>query len=457
MIFPSLARRWSVLPATLLSVAGLVGCGASSPGDGELPEIDPGTPPARALSFAAPVNFSSGPAPWLLAAGDLNADGRPDLVTANALTAGDLGGLPLPLTQSVSVLLNTTAPGAAAASLAPARHFSTGAGTLGVALGDLNGDGVPDIVATNYGDLGPNPAVPGLSVLLNRTPPGAEEPQFDPPQPFDAGMQPGLVCVEDINGDGRSDLVVGNAGTFDGSAAYSILLNTTPPGSDMLSFEGPTHYDGGGVAEGMVCGDLNGDGLTDVMQGNTQTGEVTILLNQTPRGAAQPDFLGPFRIPANAATAVGLGDFNRDGRPDFVVAEGLSSGGVNVALNQTERSALEPKFSELSHYDSKGSVTEGVAVADFDSDGLDDFAVNNDNAFSFPPTPTGVAVFANRTPAGAAAPEFAEPYTTGPETGANAIVAADLNLDGQPDLVIGNAGTLLGQGAISVLLNTSGQ
>jgi len=448
-----LVRCRAVLPASLLCAATLAGCGSSS-GDGlPSPDIDPGTLP-RVLSFAAPVDFNSGPVPWLLATGDLNADGRPDLVTANALNVGDLGGLPL-LSDSVSVLLNTTAPGAARASLAPARNFSAGAGTLGIALGDLNADGLPDIVATNYADLGPNPLVPGVSVLINRTAAGAEEPLFDAPQQFGAGMQPGLACVDDINGDGRGDLIIGNAGSQDGEAAYSILLNSTVPGSDTLSFAPPVHYDGGGVAEGMVCGDLNGDGLTDVLQGNTQTNEVTILLNQTPRDATEPVYLGPFRIPANAATAIGLGDFNRDGRPDIVVAEGLNSGGVNVAFNQAAPGALEPKFSEPTHYDSKGSVTEGVAAADFDGDGLDDFAVNNDNAFSFPPAPTGIAVFANRTPAGAATPQFAEPYTTGPQAGSNAIAAADFNLDGKPDLVIGNVGTLPGQGSISLLLNSS--
>lgn len=415
------------------------------------------TPTPAGLSFAEPTNFDTGPLPWLLATGDLNADGRPDIVTANALQAGDVGGVSMPLTESVTVLLNTTLAGATVATMAPAKHFSTGAGTLGVAIGDVNGDGLPDIIAANYGDLGPNPIIPGVSVLLNRTPPGATEAVFDAAQQFDTGDQPSLICPDDVNHDGKLDLVVGNSGFDSGAAAaFSILINTTPAGSDALSFSAPTNYGGGNVAEGMACGDLNGDSLMDEIQGATSSNEVEIVLNQTQPGAQQPDYAGPFRIPANAATAVGLADFNRDGRLDFVVAEGLSSGGVNVAFNETPPLAVEPKFSDLTHFDTKGSVTEGIAVADFDGDGLDDFAVNNDNVFTLPPAATGVVVFPNRTPAGGTIPVFAEPYTTGPMQGSNAIAADDINQDGKPDLIIGNAGTLLGIGAVSILLNTTG-
>ena len=49
----------------------------------------------------------------------------------------------------MSVLLNTTAPGAATPSFAAKQDFTTGSGPFSVALGDLNGDGKPDLAVAN--------------------------------------------------------------------------------------------------------------------------------------------------------------------------------------------------------------------------------------------------------------------------------------------------------------------
>src|ERR1700681_4628954 len=101
----------------------------------------------------------------------------------------------------------------------PAVNFSVGRVPCSVAVGDFNGDGKPDLVASSYYN--------SVSVLLNTTAPGATTPTFAAQQTFDAGKGPHYVAVADFNGDGKPDLVVAN--TDDNT--LSVLLNTTTPGA----------------------------------------------------------------------------------------------------------------------------------------------------------------------------------------------------------------------------------
>src|SRR5271156_3548550 len=135
-------------------------------------------------SFATQQSFfatGEGAAPISVTAADVNGDGRPDLIMANFNH------------NTVSVLLNTTAPGATTPSFGSPQAFATGNAPISVAAADLNGDGLPDLIVTNSKDN-------TVSVLLNPPAPGATPPSFATRQTFAAGNYPASVAAADVNG-----------------------------------------------------------------------------------------------------------------------------------------------------------------------------------------------------------------------------------------------------------------
>ena len=125
------------------------------------------------VTLAAKTDFATGAYPRSVAVGDVNGDGKPDLAV---VTSG----------SSVSVLLNTTATGAATPSFAPKSDFPTGRDARSVAVGDVNGDGKPDLAVANYVDN-------SVSVLFNTTLPGATTPSFAAKTDFATGRcSPGV-------------------------------------------------------------------------------------------------------------------------------------------------------------------------------------------------------------------------------------------------------------------------
>jgi FG-GAP-like repeat/PASTA domain/FG-GAP repeat len=151
-------------------------------------------------SFRPARDYATGRVPESVAIGDLNGDGKPDLATANADS------------YTVSVLLNR-------GDGSFKRKLDYAAGTqpicfgclsqpLSVAIGDLNGDGKPDLATANYGG--------SVSVLPNRGD-GSFQAKLD----YYPGFGPRSVAIADLNGDRKRDLATANAG----ANSVSVLLN----------------------------------------------------------------------------------------------------------------------------------------------------------------------------------------------------------------------------------------
>jgi uncharacterized protein (DUF2141 family) len=165
-------------------------------------------------TLQTPVNYSSGAdQPISVAVADVNGDGKLDVVVSNQAT-GDQGTL----NGAVGVLLGngdgTFQP--------PVIYDAGGIGTAGLAVADVNGDGKLDVVVTDQ--LGSCQTASTVAVLL-----GNGEGTFQAAVGFCfAGSIPRSVVAADVNGDGRPDLVATNScGTICGISVVGVLLNTS--------------------------------------------------------------------------------------------------------------------------------------------------------------------------------------------------------------------------------------
>jgi len=186
-----------------------------------------------------------------LAVGDLNGDGRLDVVTAN----DDAG--------SVSVLLgngNGTLSYSAGSS-----DFSTGPSPQAVAVGDFTGDGIPDLVAAGQ----------TVDIL-----PGRSGGTFGSPIRHSA-TSTGItsVAAADFNGDGKLDVVTANPA--DGTV--SLLL-----GNGNGTLAAPLDQAAGFTPQAIAVGDLNADGFPDVASANSGSNSVSVLLNGVTGPIASP-------------------------------------------------------------------------------------------------------------------------------------------------------------------------
>ncbi|MGA7620669.1 FG-GAP-like repeat-containing protein, partial [Candidatus Binatus sp.] len=304
-------------------------------------------------SFATQQSFAAGNLPNSVTVADVNGDGMPDLIVANA---GD---------DTVSVLLNTTAPGAAMPSFATQQTFAVGSHPISVTVADVNGDGMPDLIVANEFDG-------TLSVLLNTTAPGAATPSFATQQTFAAGSLPRSVTAADINGDGMPDLIVANAG----DDTVSVLLNTTVPGATTPSFATQQTFAVGGGAASVTAADVNGDGEPDLIVANEGDTTVSVLLNITAPGATTPSF-APQQTFATGSSPISVtaADVNGDGKPDLIVAN-YGSNTVSVLLNTTLPGATTPSFAAQQTF-ATGGYPYSVTAADVNGDGLPDLIVAN--------------------------------------------------------------------------------
>jgi FG-GAP-like repeat/FG-GAP repeat len=262
--------------------------------------------PANPGKYLAATPLTTGGQPNQVVSGDLNGDGVPDLVFADLSPSGN----------AVVMLQDATHPG----QFKTALNLATGAMTPSVAVGDLNGDGLADVVAANFDGNGNNGRV--TLFFQNPSSPGT----FQPAVNFPAGAQPQAVRIADVNGDGLPDLIVANRGPGSdgtGSPGVSVLLqDATHPGS----FLAPVTYATSWGAIDVAVADLNGDGKPDLAVaslGPAPTGAVSVLL----QNASTPGTFGSATPYAGLGQplSVAIADLNGDGHPDIAVADGFNA------------------------------------------------------------------------------------------------------------------------------------
>jgi hypothetical protein len=191
----------------------------------------------------------------------------------------------------------------------PAQTFPAGSTPYSVAVGDFNGDAIPDLAVANSNAL--FVGTPSVSVLL-----GKGDGTFLPAKNFPAGNTPYSVAVGDFNGDGKLDLAVANAYT---SNTVSMLL-----GNGDGTFQPALNFPGGGAS--VAVADFNGDGKPDLALAR---GTVRVLLGN---GDGTLQTTNVSYVAGGSSSAVAVGDFNGDGVPDLAVANS-GSNDVSILLN----------------------------------------------------------------------------------------------------------------------------
>jgi hypothetical protein len=246
-----------------------------------------------AVSFGAAKGYATGKGPNSIAVADLNADGRPDLATTNT---GAEAPDECSATHSISVLL-----GRVGGRFGAKRDYPTRRCPLALAIGDLDGDGRPDLVSADWSDPGAGSST--VSVLLNL---GGGS--FAPKRDYPTGTGAASLAIADLNGDGALDVATGTGDAFGCGdvAAVSVLINR---GDGTLQAK---HDYATGRCPQVAFGDLDGDGAPDLVTSNEADGTLSVLLN---RGDGS---FGSRRDYRAAAASVAIGDVSGDGKPDLV-------------------------------------------------------------------------------------------------------------------------------------------
>jgi FG-GAP-like repeat len=341
-----------------------------------------------------------------------------------------------------------------------AATFSTGAASRGIAEGDVNGDGIPDLVTLNT-------AVGSVSVLL-----GNGNGTFQAPVAYSVGTAPTGIAIAKLTGDGFSDIIVSNYGDDDvgvllgnGDGTFQAM-KTSPAGAGPIklavgdvngdtipdvvvpnfasnsvsvllgngdgTFQAPVSYAAGASPYGVTIADLNGDGKPDIVATNFGAASVSVLLGNGDGTFQAQTTYTVFPDNPSEPDAVVAADVNGDGKLDLIVND-YKYGYESVLLGNGNGT-----FQNDNYFYASGSKIDAVAVTDINGDGKLDLITANSGSNTL----SILLGNGNGTFGGA--------LTFAVGAGPDSLAVADFNGDGLPDVVDTNSGG----GTVSVLLNT---
>ena len=417
--------------------------------------------------------------------GDVNGDGYEDFITSaqfsNTSNGSDTGKTYLIFGKASGWAMDTPLSTADASFIGEVAVDRSGWSAAGV--GDVNSDGFDDFVIGAPGNDANGSASGQAYLILGKASGWTQNTNLSASSAsfigegaqYQAGQK--ISAVGDVNGDGFDDFLIAGPRATGGitwiGETYLILgkasgwaMDTSLATSD-ASFIGETLGGGSGVALSGV-GDVNNDGFDDFLLGApcitaacTGPGEAYLILGKasgwamnTSLSTANASFVGEVAVDAAGASVSGVGDVNRDGFDDFLIAARLNDeGGSNIGQTylifgkasgwamDTNLSTANASFIGEAAGDENG--TSVSSAGDVNNDGFDDFLISSllNNAggalsgktYLVLGKASGWAMDTNLSASNATF--IAE--TAGDRSGYSLSSAGDVNADGFDDLLIG--------------------
>jgi hypothetical protein len=318
----------------------------------------------NAASFAAKVDFGVEANPSAVSVGDIDGDGKADIVAAS--------------NYSISLLRNNSTIGTV--SMQPALNYFQGFGFVDVQLGDVDGDGKLDMTAINMHDS-------TFSVWRNISTIGTIA--FETPVTYATPDSPYGINIADIDGDGKNDILIASAGVN----YFSVFRNAGISGSfTPASFYPRAIFAVGSTMFSIIAQDLDGDGKKEVIIGRQNLG-ISVYKNNSITGsfAFQSEVNYSYSYAGSTFGLIAF-DYDNDGDFDLAGTNYDNNNGRFSVLKNEPIAEVKPDFMfSLTNLVCAGATNGSITLTTTAGTGPFQYSINGGTSFQAGNVFTGLA------------------------------------------------------------------